>query len=142
MWNSLFRHLWLLVCKIMCRGEKIICSKLQYKFCRTPEKFPVGGHSHDSDPFLNFLMVQLQEYGKYIYIIRIIEFIDGGMWMFIICFCFLSLQMDRVPRTCCAKVFIQRDYSEGTFCRFQTKFPPELEGKVWWSTAYLTKIFV
>ncbi|XP_014670202.1 PREDICTED: golgin subfamily A member 7-like [Priapulus caudatus] len=41
-----------------------------------------------------------------------------------------SAQVDRVPRTCCAKVFIQRDYSEGTFCRFQNKFPPELEGKV------------
>jgi len=28
------------------------------------------------------------------------------------------------------KVFIQRDYSEGTQVRFQTKFPSELEGKV------------
>ena len=28
------------------------------------------------------------------------------------------------------KVFIQRDYSRGTACRFQNKFPPELEGKV------------
>lgn len=30
----------------------------------------------------------------------------------------------------CLKVFIQRDYSEGTSVKFQTKFPPELEGKV------------
>jgi len=28
------------------------------------------------------------------------------------------------------KVFIQRDYSEGTSVKFQTKFPPELEGKI------------
>jgi hypothetical protein len=28
------------------------------------------------------------------------------------------------------KVFVQRDYSEGTSVKFQTKFPPELEGKV------------
>jgi len=28
------------------------------------------------------------------------------------------------------KVFIQRDYSEGTQVRFQSKFPTELEGKV------------
>nr|XP_027227384.1 golgin subfamily A member 7-like [Penaeus vannamei]XP_027227385.1 golgin subfamily A member 7-like [Penaeus vannamei] len=30
----------------------------------------------------------------------------------------------------CLKVFIQRDYSEGTSVKFQTKFPPELEGKI------------
>lgn len=29
-----------------------------------------------------------------------------------------------------AKVFIQRDYSNGTMCQFQTKFPSELETKV------------
>ena len=28
------------------------------------------------------------------------------------------------------KVFIQRDYADGTAVQFQTKFPPELEGKV------------
>uniref|UniRef100_A0A3Q2CYX6 Golgin A7 family member B n=1 Tax=Cyprinodon variegatus TaxID=28743 RepID=A0A3Q2CYX6_CYPVA len=28
------------------------------------------------------------------------------------------------------KVFIQRDYSEGTVCRFQTKFPTELNNKI------------
>ncbi|EDO32344.1 predicted protein, partial [Nematostella vectensis] len=28
------------------------------------------------------------------------------------------------------KVFLQRDYSHGTACRFQTKFPPELENKI------------
>uniref|UniRef100_A0A8C7EDC6 Golgin A7 family member B n=1 Tax=Nothoprocta perdicaria TaxID=30464 RepID=A0A8C7EDC6_NOTPE len=28
------------------------------------------------------------------------------------------------------KVFVQRDYSEGTTCQFQTKFPPELESRI------------
>uniref|UniRef100_A0A674A669 Golgin A7 family member B n=1 Tax=Salmo trutta TaxID=8032 RepID=A0A674A669_SALTR len=28
------------------------------------------------------------------------------------------------------KVFLQRDYSEGTTCRFQTKFPSELESRI------------
>lgn len=28
------------------------------------------------------------------------------------------------------KVFVQRDYSEGTIVKFQTRFPSELEGKV------------
>ncbi|XP_061693257.1 golgin subfamily A member 7B [Syngnathoides biaculeatus] len=28
------------------------------------------------------------------------------------------------------KVFVQRDYSEGTLCRFQTKFPPELDNRI------------
>lgn len=30
----------------------------------------------------------------------------------------------------CLKVFIQRDYSEGTIVKFQTRFPTELEGRV------------
>lgn len=30
----------------------------------------------------------------------------------------------------CAKIFIQRDYTDGTMVRFQTHFPQELEGKV------------
>lgn len=30
----------------------------------------------------------------------------------------------------CMKVFIQRDYSEGTMVKFQTRRPPELEDKV------------
>lgn len=29
-----------------------------------------------------------------------------------------------------AKVFVERDYSRGTSCRFQTNFPPELDGKI------------
>ena len=33
----------------------------------------------------------------------------------------------RIP---CTKIFIQRDFSDGTSCRFANKFPPELEGKV------------
>ncbi|XP_043912842.1 golgin subfamily A member 7B [Protopterus annectens] len=28
------------------------------------------------------------------------------------------------------KVFVQRDYTEGTMCQFQTKFPPELESRI------------
>lgn len=46
-------------------------------------------------------------------------------------FIYLSLQVqndDASRRN--VKVFVQRDYSRGTACRFQTKFPPELEGKV------------
>ncbi|XP_043194976.1 golgin subfamily A member 7-like isoform X1 [Amphibalanus amphitrite] len=30
----------------------------------------------------------------------------------------------------CLKVFIQRDYSEGTAVRFQSTMPPELEGRI------------
>ncbi|KAK2093597.1 Golgin sub A member 7 [Saguinus oedipus] len=29
------------------------------------------------------------------------------------------------------KVFIQRDYSSGTRCQFQTKFPAELENRTY-----------
>ncbi|CAG0901149.1 unnamed protein product [Darwinula stevensoni] len=36
-----------------------------------------------------------------------------------------------VPNTIgCQKVFVQRDYSNGTAVHFQTKFPQELEGKI------------
>ena len=30
----------------------------------------------------------------------------------------------------CKKLYVQRDYSEGTAVRFQTRFPAELEGKI------------
>ncbi|KAE8751850.1 hypothetical protein FOCC_FOCC001327 [Frankliniella occidentalis] len=30
----------------------------------------------------------------------------------------------------CVKVFVQRDYSDGTMIKFQTRFPPELEDKI------------
>lgn len=30
----------------------------------------------------------------------------------------------------CLKVFVQRDYSEGTLVKFQTRFPTELEDRV------------
>lgn len=37
----------------------------------------------------------------------------------------------RVAQTqLCMKVFVQRDYSDGTTVKFQNFFPPELEGKV------------
>jgi len=38
--------------------------------------------------------------------------------------------MARIPPPHCTKVFIQRDYMEGTSVRFQTKFPQELERKI------------
>lgn len=38
--------------------------------------------------------------------------------------------LPRTPATGCLKVFIQRDYSEGTNVKFQTKFPTELEDRV------------
>lgn len=34
------------------------------------------------------------------------------------------------PPPNCQKVFIQRDYSEGTMVKFQTRFPTELESRV------------
>jgi len=30
----------------------------------------------------------------------------------------------------CKKIFVQRDYSEGTGVRFQTRFPADLEGRI------------
>ncbi|KAL8560274.1 hypothetical protein ACOMHN_006005 [Nucella lapillus] len=38
--------------------------------------------------------------------------------------------MSRLSSAQCTKVFIQRDFSDGTAVRFQNKFPQELEGKV------------
>uniref|UniRef100_A0A665VRL6 Golgin A7 family, member Bb n=1 Tax=Echeneis naucrates TaxID=173247 RepID=A0A665VRL6_ECHNA len=43
---------------------------------------------------------------------------------------FHNLQELRRSASLVTKVFIQRDYSEGTVCRFQTKFPPELDSRV------------
>lgn len=34
------------------------------------------------------------------------------------------------PSNQCLKVFVQRDYSEGTLVKFQTRFPTELEDRV------------
>lgn len=34
------------------------------------------------------------------------------------------------PPQNCMKVFIQRDYSQGTMVKFQTRFPPELSDRV------------
>lgn len=39
-------------------------------------------------------------------------------------------ETDQMAPPQCLKVFIQRDYSEGTVVRFQTRFPAELEGRV------------
>lgn len=39
-------------------------------------------------------------------------------------------ETDQMAPQQCLKVFIQRDYSEGTVVKFQTRFPPELEGRV------------
>lgn len=41
-----------------------------------------------------------------------------------------SLQDMRQQAAVSAKVFIQRDYTNGTVCQFQTKFPSELETRV------------
>ena len=50
-----------------------------------------------------------------------------------VCVCalqFHNLQELRHSASLANKVFIQRDYSEGTTCRFHTKFPPELDTRV------------
>ncbi|PKU30144.1 hypothetical protein llap_19553 [Limosa lapponica baueri] len=41
-----------------------------------------------------------------------------------------SLQELRRSASLATKVFVQRDYSEGTTCQFQTKFPAELESRI------------
>ncbi|XP_025096505.1 golgin subfamily A member 7-like isoform X1 [Pomacea canaliculata] len=38
--------------------------------------------------------------------------------------------MSRLSTSQCTKVFIHRDFSDGTGVRFQNKFPQELEGKI------------
>ncbi|XP_008427848.1 golgin subfamily A member 7B [Poecilia reticulata] len=43
---------------------------------------------------------------------------------------FHNLQDMQRTASLVTKVFIQRDYSEGTVCRFQTKFPAELDNRV------------
>ncbi|XP_053731698.1 golgin subfamily A member 7B [Synchiropus splendidus] len=43
---------------------------------------------------------------------------------------FHNLQDLRRSASLVTKVFIQRDYSEGTICRFQTKFPSELDNRI------------
>lgn len=40
----------------------------------------------------------------------------------------LAMRPQQAPVS--GKVFIQRDYSSGTRCQFQTKFPAELENRV------------
>lgn len=39
------------------------------------------------------------------------------------------------PPQNCMKVFVQRDYTQGTMVKFQTRFPPELSDRV--STCHL-----
>ncbi|KAJ1141048.1 hypothetical protein NDU88_007385 [Pleurodeles waltl] len=41
-----------------------------------------------------------------------------------------NLQELRRSASLASKVFIQRDYSEGTMCQFQTKFPAELDSRI------------
>ncbi|XP_020776796.1 golgin subfamily A member 7B-like [Boleophthalmus pectinirostris] len=43
---------------------------------------------------------------------------------------FHNLQELRHSASLATKVFIQRDYSEGTVCRFQSKFPSELDNRI------------
>ncbi|XP_077992588.1 golgin subfamily A member 7-like [Glandiceps talaboti] len=49
-----------------------------------------------------------------------------------------SQALDSIPRQVMAKVFVQRDYSDGTGVKFQTKFPQELEGRIDQSTFQYT----
>ncbi|VEN54712.1 unnamed protein product [Callosobruchus maculatus] len=39
-------------------------------------------------------------------------------------------ETEQMAQPQCLKVFIQRDYSEGTLVKFQTRFPQELEGRL------------
>lgn len=39
-------------------------------------------------------------------------------------------ETEQMAQTQCLKVFVQRDYSEGTLVKFQNRFPQELEGRV------------
>lgn len=41
-----------------------------------------------------------------------------------------ELQQMRLTSSSCAKVFIQRDYSEGVGVKFDTRMPNELQGKM------------
>ena len=41
-----------------------------------------------------------------------------------------DLQQMRLTSSSCAKVFIQRDYSEGVGVKFDSKLPTELSGKI------------
>ncbi|XP_016139824.1 golgin subfamily A member 7-like [Sinocyclocheilus grahami] len=43
---------------------------------------------------------------------------------------FHNLQELRHSASLANKVFIQRDYTDGTVCKFQTKFPSELESRI------------
>uniref|UniRef100_A0A4W4E3L4 Golgin subfamily A member 7/ERF4 domain-containing protein n=1 Tax=Electrophorus electricus TaxID=8005 RepID=A0A4W4E3L4_ELEEL len=43
---------------------------------------------------------------------------------------FHNLQDLRHTATLATKVFIQRDYRDGTVCKFQTKFPEELDNRI------------
>ncbi|XP_021163245.2 golgin subfamily A member 7 isoform X1 [Fundulus heteroclitus] len=43
---------------------------------------------------------------------------------------FHNLQDMQHTASLVTKVFIQRDYSDGTVCRFQTKFPTELDNRI------------
>ncbi|CAH2323002.1 golgin subfamily A member 7B [Pelobates cultripes] len=42
-----------------------------------------------------------------------------------------NLQELRRSASLASKVFIQRDYSDGTMCQFQMKFPPELDSRIY-----------
>ncbi|CAH1973371.1 unnamed protein product [Acanthoscelides obtectus] len=39
-------------------------------------------------------------------------------------------ETEQMAQPQCLKVFVQRDYSEGTLVKFQTRFPQELEGRL------------
>ncbi|XP_076777629.1 golgin subfamily A member 7B isoform X1 [Arvicanthis niloticus] len=60
--------------------------------------------------------------------------LDLLMLLGIVCLLMLhkvhNLQELRRSASLATKVFIQRDYSDGTICQFQTKFPPELDSRI------------
>ncbi|XP_051946237.1 golgin subfamily A member 7B-like [Xyrauchen texanus] len=43
---------------------------------------------------------------------------------------FHNLQELRHSASLATKVFVQRDYNDGTICKFQTKFPAELDSRI------------
>ncbi|XP_064600351.1 golgin subfamily A member 7-like isoform X2 [Liolophura sinensis] len=39
-------------------------------------------------------------------------------------------ELSRISTAHCSKIFVHRDFSEGTSVRFQTKFPQDLDGRI------------
>lgn len=50
-------------------------------------------------------------------------------------------ETEQMAQSQCLKVFIQRDYSEGTLVKFQNRFPQELEGRVSCTIRYFISFY-